>query len=92
MYKMNRIIYGDNLNVLRTIQDESIDLIYIDPPFNTGKNQKMDKIKTVRSKNGDRAGFQGNQYKSIALGTKQYSDSYGNGYINDFLSPRLLEA
>ena len=89
---MNRIIFGDNLEVLRTIPDESIDLIYIDPPFNTGKSQKMAKIKTVRSKNGDRAGFQGNKYQTISLGTKQYSDSFGDRYIDDFLSPRLKEA
>jgi site-specific DNA-methyltransferase (adenine-specific) len=89
---MNRIIFGDNLEVLRTIPDESIDLIYIDPPFNTGKSQKMVKIKTVRSKDGDRAGFQGNKYQTISLGTKQYSDSFGDRYIDDFLSPRLKEA
>ncbi|MBN2115829.1 MAG: site-specific DNA-methyltransferase [Anaerolineales bacterium] len=89
---MNRIIFGDNLEVLRSIATESIDLIYIDPPFNTGKNQKMAKIKTVRSKNGDRAGFQGNKYQSILVGTKEYSDSYGDGYIDSFLFPRLQEA
>lgn len=89
---MNRIIFGDNLEVLATIPDESVDLIYIDPPFNTGKNQKMSKIKTVRSKKGDRAGFQGKKYQTISLGVKQYSDSFGDGYINDFLAPRLKEA
>jgi len=89
---MNRIIFGDNLNVLRTINDESIDLIYIDPPFNTGKNQKMERIKTVRSEKGDRAGFQGNKYQSITLSTNQYSDSFGIDYIKEFLLPRMQEA
>lgn len=33
---MNRLYYGDNLNVLRgCIDDESVDLIYLDPPFNS---------------------------------------------------------
>jgi len=89
---MNRIIFDDNLKVLRTLPDETIDLIYIDPPFNTGKSQKMDRIKTVRSKNGDRAGFQGNKYQTISLGTKEYTDSFGDGYINEFLLPRMREA
>src|SRR5215210_2876004 len=89
---MNRIIFGDNLEVLRNTSTGSIDLIYIDPPFNTGKSQKMAKIKTVRSKNGDRAGFQGNKYQTISLGVKQYSDDFGDDYINHFLFPRLEEA
>ncbi len=32
----NRLYYGDNLQVLRTIPSNSIDLIYIDPPFFSG--------------------------------------------------------
>jgi site-specific DNA-methyltransferase (adenine-specific) len=33
---MNQLYYGDNLEVLRQhIKDESIDLIYLDPPFNS---------------------------------------------------------
>ena len=39
-YKPNIDIYlGDNLQVLKQIKSESVDLIYIDPPFNTGKVQ-----------------------------------------------------
>jgi len=36
----NKIYLGDNLEILKTIPSGSIDLIYIDPPFNTGKTQK----------------------------------------------------
>lgn len=89
---MNRIIFNDNLKVLQTLPDDSVDLIYIDPPFNTGKDQIMKQIKTVESKKGDRAGFQGKRYRSIAIGVKQYSDSFGNGYIDEFLAPRMKEA
>src|SRR5205823_2690626 len=33
---MNKLYYGDNLTVLRgTFDDESVDLIYLDPPFNS---------------------------------------------------------
>jgi site-specific DNA-methyltransferase (adenine-specific) len=77
----NRIYFGDNLPILRSLADESVDLIYIDPPFNTGKTQKHTRIKTVKSKNGSRKGFQGNTYETIEVGTKAYQDSF------DFLDP-----
>ena len=34
-----KVFFGDNLDLLRRLPDESVDLIYIDPPFNTGKQQ-----------------------------------------------------
>ena len=47
---------GDNLTVLRSLPDESVDLIYIDPPFNTGRLQSLGRIRTVRSQEGDAFG------------------------------------
>jgi adenine specific DNA methylase Mod len=39
---MNRLYYGDNLNVLREhIADESVDLVYLDPPFNSNANYNI---------------------------------------------------
>jgi site-specific DNA-methyltransferase (adenine-specific) len=73
---MNKIYFGDNLTILQTLPDESVDLIYIDPPFNTGKAQSLKSIKTARSANGDRKGFQGNSYQTITIGTKSYPDSF----------------
>lgn len=73
---MNRIYFGDNLPILRSLPDESVDLIYIDPPFNTGKTQKHTRIKTVKSENGSRKGFQGNTYETVEVGTKAYQDSF----------------
>lgn len=90
---MNRIYFGDNLQILKTLPDESIDLIYIDPPFNTKKIQKRTTIKTIRDDNGDRKGFKGNTYKTIEIDTKAYDDSLESTvYINEFLRPRLKEA
>jgi site-specific DNA-methyltransferase (adenine-specific) len=66
----NRIYFGDNLSVLSQIKDESIDLIYIDPPFNTGKVQGRTQLKTIRSDDGDRTGFQGIRYQTTKIGTK----------------------
>lgn len=85
-----RVIYGDNLPILRTIPSEGVDLIYIDPPFNTGKIQARTQIKTERDASGDRVGFKGQRYRSIKLGVKSFDDDFSD-YL-DFLEPRLIEA
>jgi site-specific DNA-methyltransferase (adenine-specific) len=82
--------HADNLGVLRGIPDSWIDLIYIDPPFNTGKTQARSRLKTVRDPDGDRTGFQGNRYRTIKLGSKAYDDIFDD-YLG-FLEPRLTEA
>jgi len=89
----NTIYFGDNLEVIKTIDDKSIDLIYIDPPFNTGKKRKLTSIKTIQSNEGDRVGFKGNKYKTIKLGSKAYDDKFSHDFfIHEFLKPRLIEA
>ena len=76
---MNNYIYlGDNLSVLRGMPDESVDLIYIDPPFNTGKVQARKRLKTVRDENGDRVGFGENSYRTEVLSEQAYRDSFNN--------------
>jgi site-specific DNA-methyltransferase (adenine-specific) len=87
---MNRIVHGDNLSVLRTTPSESVDLIYIDPPFNTGKTQVRHRISTVRDDAGDRTGFAGKRYRTIKVGSSGYIDFFSD-YL-DFLAPRLEEA
>lgn len=86
----NQIHFGDNLSVLRDMESSSVDLIYIDPPFNTGKSQERTRIKTVRSEAGDRTGFQGRRYETIKLGTSAFADLFDD-YLA-FLEPRLREA
>jgi len=39
--KTDTIYCGDNLQMLKDIPDESIDLIYIDPPFNSNRNYEV---------------------------------------------------
>lgn len=73
---MRKIFFSDNLPILQALESESVDLIYIDPPFNTGKTQIRKTIKTVKSENGDRKGFQGNTYQTIDIGTKAYRDTF----------------
>lgn len=81
---------GENLHVLRGLPASSVGLIYIDPPFNTGRVQRMTRLKTVQSDTGDRTGFQGRRYESIAIGSKQFDDIFDD-YLA-FLEPRLREA
>jgi site-specific DNA-methyltransferase (adenine-specific) len=87
---MNRVVFADNLETLREMDDESVNLIYIDPPFNTGKIQARTQIKTVRDLNGDRTGFKGERYKTTRIGTKAFNDSFDD--FLEFLEPRMLEA
>ncbi|MBC8114321.1 MAG: site-specific DNA-methyltransferase, partial [Candidatus Saccharimonas sp.] len=84
------IYFGDNLEIIRAFPGASFDLIYIDPPFNTGKKQARTQIQTVRDEDGDRVGFQGKRYRTVQVGTKAYADSFDD-YLG-FLRPRLEEA
>lgn len=85
-----RILLGDNLPILRDLPSESAHLIYIDPPFNTGKRQSRKHLKTVRDANGDRTGYGGARYSTSLVGEKSYSDAHDD-YM-EFLRPRLEEA
>ena len=86
----NKVYFSDNLMVLRQIPSESIDLIYIDPPFNTGRVQSRKRFKTVQDESGDRVGFSGRTYKSEVLSENGYGDSFDD--YTAFLKPRLQEA
>ncbi len=86
----NQIYYGDNLEILKRIPAGKVRLFYIDPPFNSGKQQKRTQIQTVRDPQGDRVGFSGTTYKTHEIGTKKYSDIFDD--YESFLRPRLEEA
>jgi site-specific DNA-methyltransferase (adenine-specific) len=87
---MNRIIFADNLPVLQALASGSVPLIYIDPPFNTGRAQSRTQIRTVRSENGDRVGFHGERYETTRIATRAFADIFDD-YIG-FIEPRLREA
>ena len=88
--RMNEIYVGDNLPILQTFSAASFDLIYIDPPFNTGKIQARTQIKTMQDDDGDRTGFGGRRYTTEKLGTQAYGDQFDNFLA--FIEPRLREA
>jgi site-specific DNA-methyltransferase (adenine-specific) len=86
---MKRIILGDNANVLPELPAKFARLIYVDPPFNTGKVQKRDRIRTTATEGeGDRTGFGGKRYDTEKVdGSGFYSDSFEN--FRQFLMPRI---
>ncbi len=88
------LYYGDNLSVLKQyVPDDSINLIYIDPPFNTGKYQFRTEMQVEQDDEGDRVGFQGKTYKTHIGKTRHYSDKFANSDVYlQFLRPRLEEA
>ena len=86
----NLIVQGDNLPILQQIPDASFPLIYIDPPFNTGKSQKRRSMTTRRSESGSRIGFGGKTYEQVRGTVLGYNDAFTDYWA--FLEPRLEEA
>jgi site-specific DNA-methyltransferase (adenine-specific) len=85
------VIAGDNALVLTALPEGLFDLIYMDPPFNTGRAQTRRSLSVVAdASGGDRTGFGGRRYRSELLRTLAYDDSFGD-YLR-FLAPRLERA
>ena len=85
----HRVILADNLSVLASLPDASVDLIYVDPPFNTGKRQVHRTLRTTLDPVGDRTGFAGRRYRTLKLGSQSFADVFDQ-YL-EFLEPRLRE-
>ena len=88
--EVDEIILGDNLEVLEQFADESFQLVYIDPPFNTGGAQRRLTIATVADADGDRTGFSGRRYRTALLNSSSYRDQFDD-YLA-FIGPRLEAA
>jgi site-specific DNA-methyltransferase (adenine-specific) len=88
----SRVVHGECLDVLKSLADGSIDLVYVDPPFNTGRVQKRQRLRTVRDEEGgDRTGFAGRRYRTERLDDDAgFADTFDD-YLA-FLEPRLREA
>ena len=86
----DQILLGENLELLPRFADGSFQMIYIDPPFNTGRAQSRRTLQTMADGEGDRTGFQGRRYRSKLLSESSYGDSFDD-YLG-FLAPRLQEA
>jgi len=86
----NLVVAGDNLAVIQALPDAAFQLIYIDPPFNTGRTQSRQGLTTVRNVGGTRTGFKGQTYDTIKGLLYSYDDAFADYW--EFLEPRLEEA
>jgi site-specific DNA-methyltransferase (adenine-specific) len=86
----DEILLGENLELLAAFAEESFKLVYIDPPFNTGRDQARKTLHVVQDETGERRGFQGRRYRARLLSESSYSDKFED-YLA-FLEPRLRQA
>ncbi len=84
------VIAGDNLPVLERLPEAAFDLIYVDPPFNTGRAQTRHSLTTTADNGASRVGFGGRRYRTELLRSLSYDDAFAD-YLG-FLEPRLARA
>jgi site-specific DNA-methyltransferase (adenine-specific) len=86
----NLVFAADNGEVLPLLPDQAFTLIYADPPFNTGRAQRRETLRTIRSHDGDRVGFKGQSYRSVRERVLSFDDAFSDYWA--FLEPRLEQA
>ena len=86
----NVVIEGDNLAVIREMPDAAFRLIYLDPPFNTGRTQTRQTSTSTRVTDSGRVGFKGARYEQVVEKVTSYDDRFVDYW--EFLEPRLEEA
>ncbi len=83
-----RIILGDNADVLPTLPHGFARLVYIDPPFNTGRVQRRDRIQVTTTEGaGERTGFGGRSFDVTHVPSASYDDRFDD--FAGFLLPRI---
>jgi site-specific DNA-methyltransferase (adenine-specific) len=85
------LIHADSLYALRALPADSADLIYVDPPFNTGKKRRLQSIELGEGEQ-ERGGFGGRRYRFRVRSDLSYSDDMSRDDYLDFLGMRLTEA
>ena len=84
---VKKIILGENLEALAELPDGFAQLVYIDPPFNTGRSQTRERMKVHADDAGERLGFGGKRYRVERVGASGYADRFDD-YVG-FLMPRI---
>jgi site-specific DNA-methyltransferase (adenine-specific) len=87
---VRRIVQGDNLRALATLPRGFARLIYIDPPFNTGREQSRERMRVQASPDGSREGFAGRRYEVERVDSPAYVDDFDD-YLG-FLMARIEAA
>lgn len=84
------LIHDDNLTAMRGLPEASMQLVYLDPPFNTGRTQHRRTTRSVRDPEGSHLGFTGTSYTRTVEALSSYDDDFADYWA--FLAPRLIEA
>lgn len=89
------VVGAENLEFLPSLPDGAFTMIYLDPPFNTGRAQVRATTRSVRAQGddtdpGDRIGFGGRSYTTVKGVLSRYDDAFSDYW--EFLEPRLREA
>jgi site-specific DNA-methyltransferase (adenine-specific) len=87
---VDTVVFGDNREVLPRLPADHFQLIYIDPPFNTGATRRRLSLRTTRDDDGDRTGYGGRRYATVETGRMEYADVFDD--FAGFLAPRLEQA
>ena len=84
------VVHGEALDVLRSLPDACVDMVYVDPPFNTGRMRRGERLTVTRDDgNGDRTGFAGRRYTTSRTPGESYADDFDD-YLG-WLRPHLEE-
>ncbi|MEO7348561.1 MAG: site-specific DNA-methyltransferase [Terrimesophilobacter sp.] len=86
----NLLVQGNNLDAIAELPDAAFTVVYLDPPFNTGRPQQRQSTRSVRSETGSVIGFKGQRYERIRGDLLAYDDEFDDYW--SFLEPRLAEA
>src|SRR5580692_8202904 len=84
------VIEADCDEVLPRLPEGAFELIYIDPPFNTGAPRRHRRLEVARDPDGARTGFGGHRYRARAGAEMAYADSFED--YTAFLAPKLSRA
>ena len=84
------ILAGDNAIALGGLPEAQFDLVYLDPPFNSGRAQVRHTLAASEDPRSARLGFGGRRYRTQLLQSLSYDDAFGD-YLG-FLEPRLTRA
>ena len=84
------VVEADNLELLRSLPDACVDLVYADPPFATGGSQRLTSIRTG-SGEGTRGGFGGRTYRYEVVSDMAWADDLPLDQHLEALHARLVE-
>lgn len=84
---MNQLYYGDNLDVLRRhIADSSVDLVYLDPPFNSNRSYNV----LFQSRSGDAAQAQIEAFDDTWTWSQETEEEFDN-LLQGEVPPRVAD-